>query len=135
MLFSKVKSTHTRRILCRVSGLVFSLDAHVGTEKLCELSWLSIRNRVTYFRLIHVFKIRAGLAPSYLSRNLIPVSHSHNTRGSKCNFQVSKELAKNSASFCLNAVKQWNSLPMFLKEIRSLPSFRNQLRQHLASSY
>ena len=25
-LFSKVKSTHTRRILCRVSGLVFSLQ-------------------------------------------------------------------------------------------------------------
>ena len=33
MLFSKVKSTHTRRILCRVSGLVLPVprtDAEVG---------------------------------------------------------------------------------------------------------
>ena len=134
---SKVLQGRLDVVQRRMVRFIFSLDAraHVGTEKLRELSWLSIRDRVTYFRLVHVFKIRAGLAPSYLSRILIPVSHSHNTRGSRCNFQVSKELAKNSASFCLNAVKQWNSLPMFLKEIRSLPSFRNQLRQHLASSY
>ena len=93
------------------------------------------RERVVDKATVHVFKIRAGLAPNYLGRNLTPVVHSHNTRGSKYNFQVSKELSQNSSSFCLNAAKQWNALPTSLKEIRSLPSFRSKLKNHLASSY
>ena len=42
---------------------------HVGAMDLRHLSWLSIPDRVSFFKLIHLFKIRHGLAPRYLMIN------------------------------------------------------------------
>ena len=75
---------------------IYQLDYrhHVGLPELQSLSWLSIPDRVKYFKLVHLFKIKHGLAPQYLRSNLNSVSdtHTHNTRGSCSNFHVSKTL-------------------------------------------
>ena len=57
---------------------------HVDNSNLRNLSWLSIPDRVSYFKMMHIFRVRNDLAPSYLRSNFVSLqrSHSHNTRGS-----------------------------------------------------
>ena len=64
--------------------------SHVGLSDLYNLSWLSVPDRVTYFKLLHIFKIRNGLAPRYLMTNFRSISdaHTHNTRGSSFNYCI-----------------------------------------------
>ena len=58
---------------------IYSLDyrAHVDHKNLLELSWLSIPDRVRFFRMAHLFHVRHKLAPSYLMQNK-PVSTDEN---------------------------------------------------------
>ena len=123
----------------RMVRFVYGMDArgHVGTEKFRDLSWLVFKDRVIYFKLCHVFKIRCGMAPTYLCDRFHTVSntHSHNTRGSLSDFHVSKNVAACATGFSYTAISEWNGLPYDLKQCRSFSAFRSKLKQHLASSY
>ena len=105
---------------------------HVGINELKSLSWLSVPQRVKYFSLVHVFKIRSGLAPNYLSPLFVPneMVHSHGTRGLICNYHISRNLAKAPTSFAFTAIKHWNSLPISFKRVQS-----TSLRTEVKSSY
>ena len=122
-----------------MARFVFSLDngAHIGGTELRSLSWLSIPDRVNYFKLIQLFKIRSGRAPLYLISDfkLVSDSHVHETRGSRFNYHVPKSLALAPTTFSFTVIKQWNSLPNFLKEPMSLPSFKRRLKEYLLSRY
>ena len=86
---------------------------------------------------MHVFRIRAGNAPAYLSTNFQPIAqgHSYNTRGSTHDFRISRELATSPKSFAFTAIKHWNGLSQSLKGIESLQCFKSGLKQHLLSEY
>ena len=109
---------------------------HVSFHDLRGLSWLSIPDRVKFFKLNQVFKIRSGNAPRYLctSFQALATSHSHNTRRSSLDFFISKELANSPHSFSFTAIKHWNSLPPCLKQIQKFPSFKKRLKQFLLST-
>ena len=68
---------------------------HVGSDDVKALSWLLVKDRVRYFKLVHVFKVVHGRAPSYLMGLFVPITgtHSHDTRSSSYNFHVSKALS------------------------------------------
>ena len=104
----------------KMARFVFCLEdrAHIGTAELGSLSWLTIPDRVNYFKLIQLFKIRSGRAPLYLISDfkLVSDSHVHETRGSRFNFHVPKSLALAPTTFSFTVIKQWNGLPNFLKE-------------------
>ena len=123
----------------RMIRFICSLEprSHIGTEKLRELSWLSLKDRVKYFKLQHVFKIRLGLAPDYLGQRFEPIAatHSHNTRGSSYNYRISRDLAQSRSGFAFTSIKEWNDLPMDVKKCSSLISFRTKLKEHLMSCY
>ena len=111
--------------------------AHVGNKELASLSWLTIPDRVTFFRVVHIFKIRHKFAPGYLSNYFTPISHihGHNTRGSSLNFQMSKDLALTQNGFAYLATKEWNGLPHDLKMVTDLKIFKRRLKSHLFSRY
>ena len=115
----------------------FESRQHVGFEEFRSLSWLTIPDRIKFFKLVHLFRVKRGLAPHYLRINLTSVSdaHSHNTRGSTSNFHVSKSLSATPSSFAYSCVKLWNSLPIQIKSIDSLLVFKRELRNFLFSSY
>ena len=123
----------------RMVRYIFSLDPrdHVGTEKLRELSGLSIADRVQFFRLCHVFKIRNGLAPKHLSDGFISIAKTnpHFTRGSFLNYVISGSVSASHTSFAATAIKHWNALPNDIKEIRSFPKFREKVKGYLISFY
>ena len=90
---------------------------HVGLVDLRKLFWLSVPDRLAYFKLLHLFRVRHGIAPRYLMTNFKAVSeaHSHNTRNSSHNYFVSRDLSLSPSSFVFTAIKAWNSLPIALK--------------------
>ena len=116
-----------------------SLDnrAHVGLTELYSLSWLTVPDRVMFFKLIHLFKVKHGHAPQYLRSRFSSVSqtHSYSTRGSNVNFHVSSTISKAPSSFAFTAVNQWNLLPSSIKEIGSLLRFKHALKKYLLSKY
>ena len=124
-----------RKMVRFIYGMDFR--AHVGNSELANLSWLSIPDRVTFFRVIHIFKIRNKIAPGYLSNDFTPISHvhGHNTRGSSLNFQMSKDLALTQNGFAYPATKEWNGLPHDLKLVTDLKIFKRRLKSHLLSRY
>ena len=111
--------------------------AHVDLSNLYDLSWLSVPDRVTYFKLLHIFRIRNGLAPRYLMTNFRSISdaHTHNTRGSDYNYVVSKNLARSQNSFAYTAIRSWNSLSVTLKSISDIRIFKRKLKTALLARY
>ena len=123
----------------RMVRFIYSMDRmdHVDSRDLGRLSWLSIPDRVRFFKLTMAFKIRIGTAPGYLSSNFVPLntSHAHNTRRSSFNYRVSREMANSQKSFAFTTVSHWNELPPSLQSLHSLETFKSRLKQHIFSSY
>ena len=124
-----------RKMIRFIYGMDFR--GHVDSKHLRELSWLSISDRVKFFRMSHLFRIRHNLAPTYLLPNFRAIStvHSHNTRGSSFNFQLSRELSLSPSSFAFTAIKQWNGLPNNFKDIHEFRVFKRKLKQFLIEQY
>ena len=97
----------------------FDWRHHIDGRNLRELSWLTVSDRVLYFKMIHLFKVRFGHAPPYLSANFVSLirTHSYRTRGSESNYYVSRDISFAPASFAYSAIKTWNSLPIQLKRL------------------
>ena len=110
---------------------------HIGNTELRSLSWLSVPDRVRFFKLNHLFRVRHDLAPRYIMSNFqsLSSSHTHNTRGKEFNFRLSKENSLSPSSFMFTAAKEWNSLPNCLKSISDFRVFKRKLREYLLSRY
>ena len=118
-----------------INGLDFR--SHVDCKDLHELSWLAIPDRVKYFKMTHLFRIRHKLAPKYLLPNFTAISqvHDHNTRGSQFNFQLSRKLSLSPDGFAFSAIKEWNNLPVDIKSIGEFRVFKRKLKEFLISRY
>ena len=121
--------------------LIYDLDprCHVGLNDFKKLGWLTVRHRVSYFRLVHVFKITKGMAPGYLSDGFTFVKdvHSYNTRGSVSDYHIAERVTSSLKrdSFCFNARKEWNLLPLSLKQVGYLDAFKTKLKAHFMEGY
>ena len=117
--------------------LSYENRTHVDTRELGRLAWLSVSDRVRFFKCIHIFKIRNKTAPSYLAQNFNPVAlaHSHNTRGSAHDYVISDSLARSPSSFAFTAIKEWNGLPTDIKNIKSESVFKARLKEWFFSRY
>ena len=106
-------------------------------KNLRSLAWLNIPDRVRFFRMSHLFRIRHKLAPRYLLPNFKSISdtHTHNTRGSSYNFCLSRDLSLSPKGFSFIAIKQWNELPNSLKSIENFRVFKRKLKQFLLNQY
>ena len=87
--------------------------------------------------MLHLFKIRNDLTPSYLRINFVKLQglHTYGTRGSDSNYHVSRDLSLAPTSFEFLAVKTWNSLPGSIKSATSYDIFKRKLKEFYLSSY
>ena len=110
---------------------------HVDNADFKQLTWLNVPDRVKFFKLVHVFRIRTGLAPGYLAKNFLPLAnhHTHQTRGSVHDYAITANVAKASDSFSFTAIKEWNSLPADIKSIASLNVFKRKVKEWFVSGY
>ena len=123
----------------RMIRYVFSYGPmhHVDSRDIKALSWLLVKDRVRYFKLVHVHKVVHKQAPNYLAKRFVPVqdTHVHNTRSSAYNFCTSKEMSYSLTGFAYTAIKEWNELPSTLKAIDSEKLFRRKLHENFSLSY
>ena len=110
---------------------------HIGKTELRDLSWLTVHDRVMYFKLLHLYRIRNGTAPTGLGSDFLRISlaHSHNTRGSTSDYRVSHQMSLSQSSFSFTAIRSWNALPGPLKKIEGLNVFKKRLKEFLFSGY
>ena len=120
-----------------MAWITFIHTWHVDNRNFFDLSWMNIPDRVRFFRMSHLFRIRHKLAPKYLLPNFRFVSdaHNYNTRGSSHNFCLTRELSLSPISFSFTAIKQWNNLPNDLKAIDTFRVFKKKLKQFLLNQY
>ena len=123
--------TMQRKIVRFVDSLDFR--AHVGPSEFAVLNWLPFCTKVQFSSLVHLFKVKNGLAPPYMMEDFKSVTdvHCYNLRQGQnfslahCKFPV--------GTFNRFSVSAWNSLPTRLKNITTLQSFKLQLKAHLTS--
>ena len=117
---------------CARFVLNLSSRSHIGDAELSSLSWLSFPRRVAFFSLVHAYKVKHGLSPSYLASEFKDVQavHTHNLRQSSVNFSLA-QCSSPPGSFVRNTVTNWNSLPVHVKACHSLSSFKVNLKDYL----
>ena len=64
--------------------------SHIGNSELSSLHWLPFSQRVSYFSLVHAYKTKNGLSPTYISDSFTFITdvHSYNLRQSNVNFSL-----------------------------------------------
>ena len=99
-----------------------------------SLSLPPLEKRFEYHTLVVFYRVRANLAPTYLSSLVPPLT------STKSGYSFRKEsypvpLTKKSASlnsFLPRAIISWNALPAEVQSSKTLLTFKNRLRAHLS---
>ena len=109
--------------------------AHIGQGTLKGLGWLTIKDRVRYFALLHVFRVKNGCGPGYLRRGFVPIRdiHDHKTRGSCVGFHISANDVVGTFEYF--GKKEWNEIPERLKTLKNINAFKTGLKESFLESY
>jgi hypothetical protein len=103
------------------------------TPALTKLHWLPIKQRITFKIATLTFKTLQNKQPSYLHDLLHVHTPSRSLRSSNLNLleipRIDSETGRRSFSFASSSV--WNSLPLSLRSVQTLTTFRSQLKTHL----
>ena len=127
-----------QRVQNSAARLVFeeSKFCHI-TPLLKSLHWLPVKYRIDFKVLLLTFKAIHGLAPPYISE-LISVKDTsgryslRSNSGILLNFRTCKSLTTlGDRSFYMAAPKLWNNLPLFIRNISFVNSFKKSLKTHL----
>ena len=107
--------------------------SHIGKTQLRAYLGLNVDSKVKQIRLNHVFKISHKMCPSYLSENFKTVGllHSFATRSSSVNYHVPHINGSEDRTFFYTGIKEWNSLPNYLKNIMNYDCFKKKCKQYL----
>ena len=113
---------------CARFSLGWGPRSHIGDAEFSSLNWLHFSQRVTFFSLVHAYKVRNGLSPTYISEGFSSISdiHSHNLRQSSVNFSLA-HCHSPTGTFSRRVIRDWNSLPKEIKESISLAIFKASL--------
>ena len=104
------------------------------TPILFKLHWLSIAQRIDYKILITVFKALHGLAPQYLT-DLLQISKSG--RNLRSNDRVllcvpkTMQVKYGDRAFSCAGPKLWNKLPLDIRKIEQVDTFKKELKTYL----
>ena len=142
IIWSRSSALNTNRLLKlqkRAARIILGADIMTPSKHMFkELQWLSFQQRVNYHTCLLVYKSLNGLAPEYLSQLFTKTSemHSRNLR-SVDNDELRVPFARTNyfaKSFSVESAKQWNTLPIHLRQISNINTFKTNLRVHLLNS-
>ena len=115
--------------------LNFSPRQTVNYSVLNSLNMLSVEDRVKQLKLNHVFNIFHQKAPSYLQENFILNTARVNGRQTRSctnlNFNIPRVKTCQSTTFYFSAIKDWNELPLSVKETKSKDVFKTNVKKFM----
>ena len=111
---------------CRV---IFGLKKKESVDqKLQELHWLKVIERIEFKVLLLVYKSVNGLAPAYLNE-LIMFNNDSGCR--RQSLHISDPYNTNNRAFQRAAPALWNRLPFSIRHAETIQLFKNSLKTHL----
>ena len=116
-----------------------STQALAITETLMDLHWLPVHQRVTFKILILTYQAYHGTAPQYLCDLIVPYANTCNLRSNNklliapCDPRA-KLKTYGERSFQHAAPKEWNNLPLDIRDSPSLAIFKSRLKTFLFKS-
>ena len=108
--------------------------AHIGNQELAKAGYLSVPDRVKQLKLGHVFKIRNGTSPYYMTAHFQKLNEIDNrivTRATVYNFYTPRACNQGTNTFFYTSIKDWNELPNNVKMIDNEKAFKVKLKQAL----
>ncbi len=101
------------------------------TPVLESLHWLPVSFRVDFKILMLTYKALHGLAPQYLSDLLIPYTPTRDLRSSETGLltvPLTRLRLMGDRAFSSLAPKLWNSLPIEIRQAKTLSTFKSRLK-------
>ena len=114
------------RIVCSAPRIAHAdpLFAKMATLKVDDLFEQSVR--------IFSYKLSRGMLPCAMANLIGKADHGHLTRGARSNFFVGRSDGRSIKSI---APKYWNPLPLELKTLPSITSFKERSKLDLLAPY
>ena len=116
----------------KIIRFVFKMGprSHIGQDVYKAVGWLPVSKRVDQIILNHVFKIKSGTSPDYMTEQFTPASsvHSYSTRFREngC-FTLPKVKSFGKKSFAYRGCMVWNDLPNNIQQIQDFQFLKTQL--------
>ena len=139
MIWGRCSKQNTLRILKlqkRAARIILKADITTPSKTLfSELNWLTFPKRVQYHTCTMVYKALNVLAPEYISDILIKLSESHMRNLRSVDYDLLRVPSSRTSyyenSFTISSAKLWNELPLDIRNISALNTFKNTLKAHL----
>ena len=127
------ETVRLERIQRNAALIVTGAFTRTATDKLLEdLGWNSLADRRKFYRMSTMYKITHDLTPNYLKR-LLPMPNVNRTRYNLRNIQdltlVHSKKQYHAKSFFPKSVREWNQLPIDLRNSPSITTFKNQYKK------
>ena len=106
----------------------------VLTPTLERLHWLPVNFRITYKLLLLTYKALHNQAPQYLTDLLDDYTPARNLRSADLELlavPTSNRRKLGDRAFSVSAPTLWNSLPLAIRQLPTLDSFKSALKTHL----
>ena len=116
------------RVVCRIPKF-----DHI-TPTLKALHWLPVKSRIIFKILLLTYRILNGLAPDYLSELLTRYEPKRSLRSSGqglLTVPTANLKSYGDRAFSIRAPKEWNHLPVDIRNATSLDIFKKQLKTYL----
>ena len=101
-----------------------------------QCDWLSVRQMIMYFSLLLLHKALVRKRPEYINEKVRAVTVRRETRTTdrlKLETTLYKTLTA-SKSYIPRTIDQWNSLPIYLREIKDIVYFKKALREYIVNT-
>ena len=133
--YSSLTKTLQKKLQVMQNKVVrFVLDlgprSRISCDQLDVVNMLNVSDRTSQLRLNHVFNVIHGCAPTYLKEHFT-LNNNVTRGGHNMNFQLPSVNSHTKSSFYFNAIKDWNMLPLEVKEHRNRNSFKDAVKAHL----
>ena len=128
----KVLSDKLQKFQNRAARIILGTDYRTSSDLVLGLlNWESLEERRFKRKAIIMHKVKNNDAPASITElfDIVSNSTNYNLRGANSKFVLPRP--KNESlkkSFSFNGVKHWNSLPESLRKVKSLQTFRNQIK-------
>ena len=133
---SVTDTSRLQKLQNRAARLIYRVSRRTSATPLIrELHWLPIQRRIEFKILVHVYNCVHGSSPTYL-QDLIKLYNSgrKGLRSSQDSTRLSIPKSKRSfgdKAFSVLGPRLWNDLPIALRTVPTVQSFKKFLKTHL----
>ena len=139
LIWGRCSTSNTNRLIKlqkRAARKILKVDLMTpSTQMFSELKWLPFPERVKYHTHVMMYKILNNMAPDYLRQLFHNVSETHERAlRSADNELLTTPLCRTTyyeKSFTVTGAREWNSLPLNLRKLPTIQSFKTAVKSYL----